>query len=76
MTLRLGGTEFAIGTHAANNIVILLFIQPMSLKPEPPHGFPPETLIVAPLMLAGSVAMAEIVARWAPLRRWSRVAVA
>ncbi len=76
MTLRLGGTEFAIGAHAANNILILLFIQPMTLKPEPPHAFPPEILIVAPLMLAGYVAMAEIVARWAPLRRWGRVAAA
>ncbi len=74
MTLRLGGVEFAIGAHAANNIVILLFIQPMSLKPEPPHAFPPETLLVAPLMLAAYVAMAEIVARWAPLRRWTRLA--
>jgi len=76
MTLRLGGTEFAIGAHAANNILILLFIQPMSLKPDASHAFPPETLIVAPLMLAGYVAMAEIVARWAPLRRWSLVALA
>jgi membrane protease YdiL (CAAX protease family) len=76
MTLRLGGTEFAIGAHAANNILILLFIQPMSLKPDPPHAFPPETLVIAPLMLAGYVALAEIVARWAPLRRWGRVAVA
>jgi membrane protease YdiL (CAAX protease family) len=74
MTLRLGGVEFAIGAHAANNIVILLFIQPMSLKPDPPHAFPPETLLVAPLMLAAYVAMAEIVARWAPLRRWTRLA--
>jgi membrane protease YdiL (CAAX protease family) len=76
MTLRLGGTEFAIGAHAANNILILLFIQPMSLKPDATHAFPPETLVIAPLMLAGYVAMAEIVARWAPLRRWGRVAVA
>lgn len=75
MTLRLGGIEFAIGAHAANNIVILLFIQPMALKPEPPHGFPPETLVIAPLMLAGYVALAEIAARWAPLRRWTRLAV-
>ena len=74
MTLRLGGIEFAIGAHAANNILILLFIQPMSLKPDPPHGFPPETLLIAPLMLAGYVALAEIVARWAPLRRWTRLA--
>jgi membrane protease YdiL (CAAX protease family) len=74
MTLRLGGIEFAIGAHAANNIVILLFIQPMSLKPEPAHDFPPETLVIAPLMLAGYVALAEIAARWAPLRRWTRPA--
>jgi membrane protease YdiL (CAAX protease family) len=75
MTLRLGGIEFAIGAHAANNILILLFIQPMALKPAPPHGFAPEILIVAPLMLAGHVALAEIAARWAPLRRWTRLAV-
>jgi membrane protease YdiL (CAAX protease family) len=74
MTLRLGGIEFSIGAHAANNIMILLFIQPMALKPEPPHGFPPETLVIAPLMLAGYVALAEIAARWAPLRRWTRLA--
>ncbi len=75
MTLRLGGIEFAIGAHAANNILILLLVQPMSLKPEPPHAFPPETLVVAPLMLAGYVAMAEVAARWAPLRRWVRIPV-
>jgi membrane protease YdiL (CAAX protease family) len=74
MTLRLGGIEFAVGAHAANNILILLFIQPMSLKPDAPHGFPPETLVIAPLMLAGYVALAEIAARWAPLRRWTRLA--
>lgn len=74
MTLRLGGIEFAIGAHAANNILILLFVQPMSLKPDPPHAFPPETLIIAPLMAAGYVAMAEVTARWAPLRRWTRIA--
>jgi hypothetical protein len=33
-------------------------------------------LIVAPLLLAGHVAMTEIVARWEPLRRWGRVATA
>jgi membrane protease YdiL (CAAX protease family) len=76
MTLRLGGIEFAIGAHAANNILILLFVQPMALKPDPAHAFPLETLVIAPLMLAGYVAMAEIAARWAPLRRWGQVAVA
>jgi membrane protease YdiL (CAAX protease family) len=76
MTLRLGGIEFAIGAHAANNILILLFIQPMSLKPEAQHTFPLEILVIAPLMLAGHVALAEIAARWAPLRRWTRLAAA
>lgn len=74
MTLRLGGIEFAIGAHAANNILILLFVQPMSLKPDPPHAFPMAVLVTAPLMLAGHVALAEIAARWAPLRRWTRLA--
>jgi len=74
MTLRLRGVEFSIGAHAANNILILLFIQPMSLKPDPPHAFPPETLVIAPLMLAGYVAMTEFAVRWAPLRRWTRIA--
>lgn len=75
MALRLGGTEFAIGAHAANNILILLFIQPMSLKPDPPHAFPLETLVIAPLMLAGYVAMAEVAARWRTLRRWVQIPV-
>ena len=73
MALRLGGIEFAIGAHAANNIVILLFIQPMALTPEPPHAFTPETLVVAPLMLATYVGLAELAARWEPLRRWAGV---
>ena len=76
MALRLGGVEFAIGAHAANNILILLFIQPMSLTPEPPHAFAPETLIVAPLMLAAYVGLAELAARWEPLRRWAGVRAA
>ena len=75
MTLRLGGTEFAIGAHAANNILILLFVQPMALKPDPAHGFPLETLVIAPLMLAGYVALAEFAARWSPLRRWVQIPV-
>ena len=73
MALRLGGTEFAIGAHAANNILILLFIQPMSLAAEPPHPFPAEILLIGPLMLAGYIGLAEVAARWTPLRRWAGV---
>ncbi|MBO9707264.1 MAG: CPBP family intramembrane metalloprotease [Caulobacter sp.] len=71
MALRLGGIEFAIGAHAANNILILLFLQPMGLKPDAGHPFPLEVLVIAPLMLVGYVLLAELAARWTPLRRWT-----
>ncbi len=32
MTLRLGGIEFSTGVHATNNILIVLFIEPLTLK--------------------------------------------
>ncbi|MDB5456702.1 MAG: family intrarane metalloprotease protein, partial [Caulobacter sp.] len=76
MALRLGGIELAVGAHAANNILILLFLQPMSLTPEPPHAFRPEVIVVAAAMLAAYVALAELVVRWPPLRRWTGVAAA
>jgi membrane protease YdiL (CAAX protease family) len=73
MTLRLGGIEFATGAHAANNILIVLFLQPLTLK-----------TAVAPDMTAGStledfalalayVAITEAVVRWTPLRRLAGV---
>lgn len=74
MTLRLGGIEFAIGAHAANNILILLLVRPMTLS-DPPHAFDPSALIVAPLMLLGFMALAEIVMRVTPLRRWTGAAL-
>jgi len=72
MTLRLGGIEFSTGAHAANNIMIVLFIQPLSLKPAPSTGGVSSGSLFQDLFLLVSyVAMAEVVARWPLLRRWS-----
>lgn len=74
MTLRLGGVEFAIGAHAANNIIIVLFLQPMALAPEAPHPFRWEVLPLSAVMLALYVGLAELVARQPRLSRWAGVA--
>ncbi|PXA85761.1 CPBP family intramembrane metalloprotease domain-containing protein [Caulobacter sp. D4A] len=75
-TLRLGGIEFSIGAHAANNIVILLFLQPMTLAPEAPHAFRWEVVPIAAGMLALYVGLAELVARTPRLSRWAGVVTA
>jgi hypothetical protein len=76
MTLRLGGVEFSTGAHAANNILIVLFIQPLSLKPTPSTGVSADSLFQDVFLLASYVIMAEVAARWAPLRRWTGATLA
>lgn len=71
MTLRLGGIEFSTGAHAANNILIVLFIQPLSLKETPSTGFGVDSLGQDVFFLVSYLLMAEVVARWPLLRRWS-----
>ncbi len=71
MTLRLGGIEFSTGAHAANNILIVLFIQPLSLKPSASAGMSTGSLFQDAFLFVSYVVMAEAVARWSPLRRWS-----
>jgi membrane protease YdiL (CAAX protease family) len=71
MTLRLGGIEFSTGAHAANNIMIVLFIQPLSLKPTPSTGVNGGSLAQDLFLFLSYVLMAEAVARWPLLRRWS-----
>ncbi|NGM52273.1 CPBP family intramembrane metalloprotease [Caulobacter sp. 602-2] len=75
-TLRLGGVEFAVGAHAANNIIIVLFLQPMTLAPEAPHPFRWQVLPICAVMLAIHVGLAELVARTPRLSRWAGVATA
>ncbi|MDI1365669.1 MAG: CPBP family intramembrane metalloprotease [bacterium] len=70
MTLRTGGIELAIGAHAANNIVILLLLQPLSLQPETPHGFQASSLAAGLAVGLGYAALAEVVVRWPIATRW------
>jgi len=70
MTLRTGGIELAIGAHAANNIVILLLIRPLSLTPEAPQPFQAASLVGAVAIGAGYALLAEAVVRWPIVTRW------
>jgi len=74
MTLRLGGIEFSTGVHAANNILIVMFIEPLSLpSAPPPSGVSPGAWLGELLMLTGYVLITEAVVRIGPLRRWAGV---
>ncbi len=70
MTLRLGGIELAAGVHAANNIMIVLFIQQLGpATAAGGEGLTLGSLIADAAMLAGYVAIAEAIARIGPLGR-------
>ncbi|HEY1427203.1 MAG TPA: CPBP family intramembrane glutamic endopeptidase [Caulobacteraceae bacterium] len=71
MTLRLRGVEFSIGAHAANNMLIVLFIQPLSLTPTASTGISGASVFQDVFLFVSYLAMAELTARWTPLRRWS-----
>ncbi|HEV2365267.1 MAG TPA: CPBP family intramembrane glutamic endopeptidase [Caulobacteraceae bacterium] len=74
MTLRLGGIEFSTGVHAANNILIVLLIEPLTLKTAAaPTDLTPGSLIEDVILVAGYVLITEAVARWPALREWAGV---
>jgi membrane protease YdiL (CAAX protease family) len=68
--LRLGGLELGIGVHAANNLVILLLAQtlPQAEKSSPATLGGVLVNLAVSLVVVG---LAELVARWEPLRRWT-----
>jgi membrane protease YdiL (CAAX protease family) len=70
MALRFGGIEFSTGAHAANNLLIVLFIEPLSLVTPPPMPFDPVTLIESVVGLVIAVAGVELALRWPVLRRF------
>ena len=74
MTLRLGGIEFSTGVHAANNILIVLFIEPLTLQNA---GASSDLSLGALLedvaLIAGYIVITEAVVRVAPMRRWAGV---
>jgi len=70
--LRLGGLEFGIGVHSANNLVILLLAGTL---PQTDHIAPSTTGGVVANLAVSAVALAliEATVRWRPLRRWTRL---
>ena len=74
MTLRLGGIEFSTGAHAANNLLIVLFVEPLAL---PATGdvtnLTSGALLEDVILVAGYVAITESVARISSLRRWAGI---
>lgn len=72
MTLRLGGIELSTAVHAANNILILLFIEPLALQISS-HAGPPTAagFLDDAVLIVSYVAITELVVRAPILRRWS-----
>ena len=72
MALRLGGIEFAAGVHAAHNIMIILFLQPLVLATNT-HGAALSlgSLLEDAALVAGYFVITEAVARLNSLRRIS-----
>src|SRR5271165_1086459 len=72
MTLRLGGVEFSTGAHAANNILIVLFAEPLTLKTlAEPSKLTLGSFAEDAALIVGYIVITEAVARLAPLRRWA-----
>jgi len=76
MTLRLGGVEFSTGAHAANNILIVLFIEPLTVSTvDVAPGFSLGASFADLVLVAGYVVITEAVVRIPLLRRWAGVRV-
>ena len=74
MTLRLGGIEFSTGVHAMNNMLIIVFVEPLSLQPQSEGaGLSLAALLIDALLIVAYVTITEGVARWPALRRWAGV---
>jgi membrane protease YdiL (CAAX protease family) len=74
MTLRLGGIEFSTGAHAANNLLIVLFVEPLSLKAaDVSAGLSVSEILEDLALAAGYIVITEAVARLPTLRRWAGV---
>lgn len=75
IVLRTGGIELAIGAHAANNILLLLFVQTLPLTPPPPEPLSPLSNVSTLVGVALYVGVTELIMRWEPLRRWTHAEV-
>ena len=72
MTLRLGGVEFSTGAHAANNILIVLFAEPLTMKTLAEQSkLTVGSAFQDVAMIVGYVLITEAVVRNRALRRWA-----
>jgi membrane protease YdiL (CAAX protease family) len=69
MTLRLGGIEFATGAHAVNNMLIVLFLQPLGAEQATGTDISAFSLLEDLALIGGYVLITELTARTAYLRR-------
>ena len=73
VALRLGGLEFGIGLHAANNVMIALFLRPLAETGVTSRMGLGELMVQLGVSLSGLV-LAELVQREPHLRFWAGLA--
>ena len=71
MTLRMSGVELSTGVHFANNLMLVLFVQPLVLKQTASTGLDLGSAASFIGLFVSYVIVAEVTARWPTLRRWS-----
>lgn len=71
--LRLGGLEFSIGAHTANNLMIALFVSSLSSNLDTCKATTAGEVVADLLASVAMLVVIEIIARWTPLRRWTGV---
>jgi membrane protease YdiL (CAAX protease family) len=69
MALRMGGIEFSTGAHAANNILLVMFIEPFNLAMPNGEPFDIGNLGETAVMLVLMIAVTEIAIRVPPIAR-------
>jgi membrane protease YdiL (CAAX protease family) len=68
MTLRTGGVELASGVHMANNLLLTIFVQPLTLVSNPNWTLSPSDLLELASVAAGYLIIAEVAVRLLPRR--------
>ncbi len=63
MALRMGGIEFSTGAHAANNLLLVLFIEPFNMAMPDGEPFSFDSLLETAIMLALMIAVTEAAIR-------------
>lgn len=63
IALRSGGIEATAGVHLANNLLISLFIMPVSFKPPAPQAFEPAAVLAELATVLACMAAVEVMVR-------------